>query len=162
MAYNVLEVCRHIINYSNKKDYGISNLKLQKILYFVQAYFLIISDGERPCFNEKIEAWDFGPVVPKAYHEFKKYGSGDIPTITTILVREDENDIWNFDRMPYLDDKITRQDKGKIDAVVDLFSDYSATDLVTLTHQQSPWKDVYVRHKNNEIEQKKILEYFNG
>ena len=36
--YNVLDVCRHVINYSNEKDYGISNLKLQKILYFIQAY----------------------------------------------------------------------------------------------------------------------------
>ena len=36
---NVLDVCRYIINYSNKKDYGISNLKLQKILYFIQAFF---------------------------------------------------------------------------------------------------------------------------
>lgn len=41
MGYKVLDICRHIINYSNEKDYGISNLKLQKVLYFVQAYFLI-------------------------------------------------------------------------------------------------------------------------
>ena len=38
--YNALDVSRYIINYSNDKNYGISNLKLQKILYFVQAYFL--------------------------------------------------------------------------------------------------------------------------
>ena len=65
MNYNVLDISRYIINYSNVKDYGISNLKLQKILYFVQAYFLIETGS--PCFKEKIEAWDFGPVVPKAY-----------------------------------------------------------------------------------------------
>ena len=41
MSYDVLEVCRHVINYSNEQDYGISNLKLQKVLYFIQAYFLI-------------------------------------------------------------------------------------------------------------------------
>lgn len=41
MGYDVLEVCRHVINYSNEKEYGISNLKLQKVLYFIQAYFLI-------------------------------------------------------------------------------------------------------------------------
>ena len=40
MSYNVLDVCRHVINYSNEHDYGISNLKLQKVLYFIQAYFL--------------------------------------------------------------------------------------------------------------------------
>ena len=38
MGYDVLEVCRHVINYSNEKEYGISNLKLQKVLYFIQAY----------------------------------------------------------------------------------------------------------------------------
>ena len=53
MSYNVLEICRHVINYSNEKDYGISNLKLQKVLYFIQAYFLI-STPDR-CFNEKIK-----------------------------------------------------------------------------------------------------------
>lgn len=56
MAYNVLDVCRYVINYSNDKDYGISNLKLQKILYFIQAYFLI--SANKKCFEEKIEAWD--------------------------------------------------------------------------------------------------------
>ena len=37
--YDVLEVSKYIINYSNEKQYGISNLKLQKILYLVQAFF---------------------------------------------------------------------------------------------------------------------------
>lgn len=41
MSYNVLEICRHVINYDNEHDYGISNLKLQKVLYFIQACFLI-------------------------------------------------------------------------------------------------------------------------
>ena len=31
MSYDVLEVCRHVINYSNEQEYGISNLKLQKV-----------------------------------------------------------------------------------------------------------------------------------
>ena len=41
MSYKVLDVCKYVIDYSNEKEYGISNLKLQKILYFIQAYFLI-------------------------------------------------------------------------------------------------------------------------
>ena len=49
---NVLDVCRYIINYSNKKDYVISNLKLQKILYFTQAFFLMNKENGEPCFTE--------------------------------------------------------------------------------------------------------------
>ena len=37
MSYKVLDVCKYVIDYSNEKEYGISNLKLQKILYFIQA-----------------------------------------------------------------------------------------------------------------------------
>ena len=64
--YKVLDICRHIINYSDEKGYGISNLKLQKVLYFIQAYFVCFTEKKEPCFEENIEAWEFGPVVPVA------------------------------------------------------------------------------------------------
>lgn len=161
MIYNVLEVCRHVINYSNEHDYGISNLKLQKVLYFVQAYFLTERKDHMPCFNEKIEAWDFGPVVPEAYHEYKQYGSGDIPNVE-FYFQFDVEDVWSVRRVQYKDDVIKKEDKILIDRVVDKFSDYSATDLVSLTHRQSPWIDVYVPHQNNEITIEAIRKYFNG
>ena len=157
--YNVLDVCRYIINYSNKKDYGISNLKLQKILYLVQAYFLI-NEPSKKCFKEKIEAWDFGPVVPEAYREYKQYGSGDIPSIKTYINFDDEN-IWDSERVIYDDDIICNEDKEMINEVVDEFSDYSATTLVSLTHHQRPWTDAYQPNKNNEITTESIREYFN-
>lgn len=159
MAYNVLDVCRHVINYSNNKDYGISNLKLQKILYFIQAYFLICTNA--PCFLERIEAWDLGPVVPEAYREYKQFGSGDIPTVTHIVVFDEDN-IWDSIIREYKDDIITDTDKVLIEAVVDKFSDYSATDLVSITHRQAPWKRVYQRGRNNEITLDSIKEYFHG
>lgn len=161
MAYDVLEVSRHIINYSNEKEYEISNLKLQKLLYFVQAYFLLDSAGKRSCFNEKIEAWDFGPVVPVAYHEFKRYGSGNIPSVKSYLNFEDKDDIWSIKRVSFNDDKINLNDKSLINAVVDEFSSFSATSLIELTHKQEPWMSVYRQHENNEITCESLMEYFN-
>lgn len=161
MSYNVLDICRHAINYSNESDYGISNLKLQKVLYFIQAYFLTKKKEHDPCFDERIEAWDFGPVVPIAYHEYKQYGSGDIPTIESYIM-VDENDIWNSKRVEFDDTTIKNEDKVLIDKVIDKFADYSATDLVSLTHRQSPWIDAYVPYQNNEITNEAIKEYFNG
>lgn len=161
MAYNVLDICRYVINYSNKHDYGISNLKLQKVLYFIQAYFLTNKKDLTPCFNEKIEAWDFGPVVPEAYHEYKQYGSGDIPTVDSYIQFENGN-IWSPIRVHFDDSIIQSEDKLLIDKVIDKFSDYSATDLVSLTHRQSPWIDAYAPYQNNEITLGAIREYFNG
>ena len=158
--YHVLDVCRYIINYSNENDYGISNLKLQKILYFVQAFFLISSESKKPCFVEKIEAWDLGPVVPDAYHEYKQYGSGDIPTITSYFNFDEEN-IWNSERVEYKGTVIEEKDCLLIDQVVDKFADYAAADLVWLTHRQAPWKEAYTPKKNNEITIEAIRRYFN-
>ena len=112
-------------------------MKLQKILYFIQAYFLI-KQPSRCCFDDKIEAWDFGPVVPKAYRKYKQFGSSDIPTIID-FEKSDSNDC------------ITGDDKNLINTVIDKFADYSATDLVGLTHKQSPWIDAYIPHMNREI-----------
>ena len=148
MSYKVLDVCKYVIDYSNEKEYGISNLKLQKILYFIQAYFLI-KQPSRCCFEDKIEAWDFGPVVPKAYRKYKQFGSSDIPTIID-FEKSDSNDC------------ITGDDKNLIKTVIDKFADYSATDLVGLTHKQSPWIDAYIPHMNREITPEAIKEYFNG
>lgn len=122
MSYRVLDVCRHVINYSNERDYGISNLKLQKVLYFIQAYFLIEKKDHTPSFEEKIEAWNFGPVVPKAYLEYKQYGNGDIPTIKSYIVLDEDN-IWNSKRVKFEDTAITVEDKALIDKVVDKFAD---------------------------------------
>ena len=157
--YRVLDVCRYIINYSNREDYGVSNLKLQKLLYFIQVYFLMNSENHEPCFREKIEAWDFGPVVPVAYHEYKQYGSTDIPFVDS-YIDFDFDDPWSASMTEFDEDCISEKDKKSINAVVTKLADYSATDLVDITHRQAPWKDVYVKHKNNEITVDSIKEYF--
>lgn len=161
MVYSVLNVSRHIINYSEEEDYGVSNLKLQKLLYFVQAYFMLEKKDHTPCFHEKIEAWDFGPVVPEAYQEWAKYGSCDIPLIKSYMVIDRDN-IWNSYRVQYHDDIIDEDDKKLIDRVIDRFADYTATDLVSLTLCQRPWMEAYVEGQNNEITTDAIRRYFSA
>lgn len=157
MAYNVLDVCRYIINYSNEKEYDISNLKLQKLLYFVQGYFLV--EKNETCFKEKIEAWDFGPVVPEAYKEYKAYGASNIPPITKFYAFDEDN--WlKSGYVEYRDDVISEEDKKKINNVVDTLAKLSAIDLVEYTHKQEPWINAYVRGQNNEIKINDIKECF--
>ena len=77
--YDAIDVARYVINYSQEIGSPVSNLKLQKILYFIQGIYL--STLDKPCFSDDIEAWGFGPVISDVYHEFKGFGSNDIPTI---------------------------------------------------------------------------------
>ncbi len=158
--YRVLDICRYVINYSNRLDFGVSNLKLQKLLYFIQVYFLMNKKDNEPCFVEQIEAWDFGPVVPVAYREYKQYGSTDIPSIDE-YINFDEDDPWDSTMTEFDEDCIREDDKKLINEVVTKLADYSATDLVDITHRQAPWKDVYVKYRNNEITIESIRKYFN-
>lgn len=156
--YDVLDVSRYVINYSNDKNYNISNLKLQKLLYFIQAFFVVMKNGT-PCFSERIEAWNFGPVVPEAYREFKCYGSGSIPYIHSYLVF-DGGSLWNLHRKEFDKGVLKKEDRDRICKVVDTFAKYTATDLVGLTHRQAPWKKAYRPQENNEITLESIREYF--
>lgn len=155
--YNALDVARYIVNYSWEEKKPISNLKLQKLLYFVQAKFLINLDGEA-CFSDEIEAWAFGPVVPNVYHEFKKYGASIIPRIDYYI--DFSNGIWNAKKIEYRDDIIKETDRKIINKIVDELSDYSASMLVEITHKQKPWCGNYSKGKNNRIPKEDIKEYF--
>lgn len=156
----VLDVARYIINYSNEKGYSISNLKLQKLLYFVQAYYLSFTPAHEPCFNDDIEAWDFGPVVPAVYQEFKSFGGSDIPPVKNYY--KNKNNFWSIQSVPFDNDCIAPDDKKNINDVVDKFSIYSASELVELTHKQAPWKEAYVPHKNAVIKKDAIRRYFDA
>lgn len=159
---SALDVARYIINYSNERNYSISNLKLQKLLYFVQAYYLAFTPSHEPCFREEIEAWDFGPVVPSVYREFKSFGGGDIPPVTSYYNLESENNFWSIREVPYDSNCISKRDKELINDIIDKFSAYSASELVKITHNQAPWKNAYIPQRNAIITKEAIRGYFNG
>jgi uncharacterized phage-associated protein len=50
-----------------------SNLKLQKLMYYAQGFSLVLFN--KPLFPERIEAWIHGPVIPAVYHKYKGYGA---------------------------------------------------------------------------------------
>lgn len=151
-----IDVARYIVNYSNDKNYCISNLKLQKLLYFVQAYFLL--SDEVSCFSEDIEAWDFGPVVPEVYHEFKRFGSAEIPPVKTYF--EMDGGFDTLKRKEFDESIISSKDRKMIAEVVDGFKGYSSTALVTLTHNQAPWRDAYIPGQSRKITPEAIQRYF--
>lgn len=141
--YKVLDVAWYIIYWCHEQNKAISNLKLQKLLYFVQAEFLIKKGVS--CFFEEIEAWSFGPVVPEVYQRFKVYGSGNIPIIGRRL--------RNIN--------ILEEDKKIIDRIISQGVKYSASELVYITHNQLPWKEAYSKPgHNNIISKKSIKSYF--
>jgi len=139
--YNAIDIARYVIFHENQAGRIISNLRLQKLLYFIQAQFLVAH--HEPCFSDRIEAWDFGPVVPNVYHEYKIFGSSNIPA--------SQNNNSNT---------ICKNDCTLIDNILQQASRYSTSQLVSITHNQKPWKNAYTRIYDNEITNADILNYF--
>lgn len=117
MLYSALTVSNYVIAYSNSKDYFVTNLKLQKLLYFIQAYSLL--DTGFPCFPDKIEACPFGPVIPEVYKHYITRGNYD-------LYEKDEG--W-----------MSVDARKMVRDVVDLFADYTNPDLLDLILNQTPY-----------------------
>jgi len=102
----------------------LSNMKLQKLLYYGQGFSLAIHGA--PLFDAGIEAWTHGPVVPDVYHSFKQHGSGPIPPIS------------NFDPV-----SIDAETRALLDEVYEVYGQYSAWKLRNMTHEEAPWADAY-------------------
>ncbi|HEX2959944.1 MAG TPA: type II toxin-antitoxin system antitoxin SocA domain-containing protein [Chitinispirillaceae bacterium] len=101
-------------------DHGdcVTNLKLQKLVYYIQAWYLAINN--KPLFQEDFEAWVHGPVIPALYRRFKKYSFSDI------LEHPDS---------PQLQKSVI----DHIKEVLKVYSGFSAFQLEQMTHNEDPW-----------------------
>lgn len=121
---------------------GISNMKLQKILYFAQAAHLSLEGSA--LFSEEIYAWQYGPVVDEVYHAYK--GAQRTPIKTT---KSDNHKSLSADITAFLEE------------IWQLFGKYSAAKLVEMTHAHVPWKSVYVvGARDVVITKKSIKDYY--
>lgn len=143
-----IDVAKNIVNMYNRKidelakNYDIvpeyiTNLKLQKLLYYVQSLCLMVFD--KKAFPEKILAWQYGPVVNEVYQKYKQNYNNGIDSYKNIK---------NISSGLY----------SVINEVVENYGSFDANKLIDFTHEEDPWKKTEI---NKEIEDKIIKEYFN-
>ena len=73
---------------------SISNLKLQKLVYYAQGLHLACFD--RPLFNEDIQAWAHGPVIPELYYKYREYASDPLPMNMELDLEKFNDDTKEF------------------------------------------------------------------
>lgn len=141
--YSATNVAKYLIFLASQENQekereGITNLKLQKVLYFAQAYYL--AKLGKPIFGEKLEAWKYGPVVPEVYHKLKCNGS------KPIILEEDKS-------------TLAEEDKEILKKVWNTFGGYSANRLVDIVHAHTPWKEANAS-MDKVISHKAIKDYY--
>jgi uncharacterized phage-associated protein len=113
---NVFDIAAYIVN----KLGTISTMKLQKLVYYAQAWSLVWD--EKPLFQEKIEAWANGPVVRDLFYFHRgQFFVSSIPIGNPNLLNDTQ--------------------KETVDAVSEFYGNRSAQWLIDLSHQEKPWQE---------------------
>lgn len=122
---------------------SIDSLKLNKLCYYAQGWSL--AKLGYPLFDDRIEAWAYGPVIPDVYQTYKGYKDSPI-----------ENPTYFFN-----EERLSSDELSLLVDVYNTYGKYTSVGLVSKTHEVgSPWRRVYQERENNEITKGAMEEYF--
>ncbi|BFT94848.1 hypothetical protein MNSC_08560 [Minisyncoccus archaeophilus] len=149
---NPLDVARYILFKCAFCGDLMTNLKMQKVLYYVYVWFLV--NYRETCFDERFQAWPNGPVLRSVYNKLKVFGSSPIDSSFSEISNED--DLIAL-KLELGDDLIFL-----IDKVYEKYGYKSAFELVNLTHREVAWTNARIGlgvgdQTNNELLEKDIL-----
>jgi uncharacterized phage-associated protein len=113
-----IDVAKWIVGFSGEHGDPVTNLRLQKLLYYAQAWYLALRD--EPLFGERIEAWVYGPVVPEVYRAFRDFGAMPISIDTE-------------------SPEFSREISDHLGEIMAVFGGYSSYQLEIMTHNEAPW-----------------------
>ncbi len=138
-------IAKYFIWKASQENKKISNKKLQKLLYYAQAWYLAIEN--KPLFKDDIEAWIHGPTIRIIYNEFKKFG------FRPIEIKINEKEIENI------------KNDDLLDEVWKLYGKYDADYLEALTHNEEPWQKAregleFDQSSDNIISKDSMKEYY--
>nr|VFK60484.1 MAG: Uncharacterized phage-associated protein [Candidatus Kentron sp. TUN]VFK69807.1 MAG: Uncharacterized phage-associated protein [Candidatus Kentron sp. TUN] len=169
IKYTSSHVANFFLDKAEKENIPVTPMKLQKLVYIGYGWVLAVLD--RKLFDEPIEAWMHGPVIPSLYHEFKRYGA------SSILDKSVKFDLDNIQNLKPSTPRINKHDSknstkvvGVLDVVWDSYKLLSAWVLRNKTHEKgTPWSEAY-ENGNECLDDstikghfhRKITEYLNG
>lgn len=150
---NIIQDAYYLISKFNNDGKDVTNLQIQKLMYFFESYYMNIYDDVDKLYDCNFCAWAFGPVAIPLYKEFRKFGNDKIE-LTEENKKEGEN--------------ISKDKKELLDIIYNAFKETPAIKLVELTHMQgSPWYEVWERNgrkvgygSNTHIDKQQSKEWF--
>lgn len=151
----------HIVtHYVNQKGDTVSHKKLQKLLYYVEAWHLV--NFKTPILEENFEAWVHGPVVPELYHKLKEFGFNNLQVIN------DEFDSVDKEIQAIIErNAISSEQIELIESVLSRYGSLTSFELELLSHSEDPWVEARQNIPphvpcNNVIPKERMLEFYSN
>jgi uncharacterized phage-associated protein len=121
MAIDIRDAAKYFLTQVGSDD-EMTQLKLQKLCYYAQAWYLAINHDH--LFNQEFEAWAHGPANRTLWEEYREFSWHPIP------VPHDFNP-----------SQIPRNERSFLDDVWEMYGKFTAKYLEKLTHKEEPWLD---------------------
>ena len=120
---NPIDVASYFIirAYEDGIEAEMTNMKVQKLLYYAQSLHLALYD--EPFFKEDIQAWRYGPVCPPAYRFYCKFEADQLP------IPDKEESLKT----------IPEEKQVLLEEIWEYFGSYHAYSLSDMTHCEFPW-----------------------
>lgn len=141
--YSPANIANYILMRSFDEKIPLNPMKLIKLVYIAYGWNLAFTNQK--LFDETIEAWKYGPVVPSLYHEFKRFGKGNIDELSC----EMDEKTGELSVVP-LGVEIGSDASKILHVVWENYKNWSATELSDLTHKEgSPWQKAIAKNGPN-------------
>lgn len=142
MAFDALAIANYFLDKARDEGKRLDPMALQKLVYFAHGWHLAVFN--QPLIQQRVEAWDYGPVIRDIYREFKEFGKSPITRKANRWELDDFGEV-NLDRIKSVEPQFvatpeTSQTKALLDRVWDVYKRFSGVQLSNLTHtDKSPW-----------------------
>ena len=143
-VYNCFDIADYILKKAREENQLVDPMKLLKLTYIAHGYNL--GFFEKPLFNNQVQAWKYGTVIPDLYHVIKRFGNGYVDEEIVDLYKEKE---------------VEGDQKKLLDFVWEAYKPLSGLQLSDLTHQEdTPWKKTFNQSYNVPISNDLIKEHY--
>lgn len=130
------QIANYLLSLARSDKKNLTVIQVIKLTYFVYAWYLALH--KKKLFGEKIQAWQYGPVIPSLYHEFKRFGRNPIEGYAIDFLGDSnpEQDSWD---VPFPED----DDEAVLKIANIVWQHYgskTASQLISITHKEnSAW-----------------------
>lgn len=157
MSYSPKAIANQFLELAKQESKPLTQMQIQKLVYISHGFNLAFLN--KPLIDEDVQAWQYGPVIPSLYEEFRGFGNKPITKEATITTIDDDFNVKNI--IPKIADNQTEE---LINAVWNKYKIYSGPNLSDLTHKTgTPWSIVVQSNSFfSTIDNSIIKKYYNN
>lgn len=134
-----IKIANELLKIGKDKRTRLTPMQLVKLVYIAHARYL--AQNKKPLISDRIEAWKYGPIIPKLYHVTKHYGKDSIP----------------FEAIGLEGSNLDKETFSFLQGVFKKYGHMTGIQLSSLTHRKGgAWEKNYTRGATRKISKSDI------